>query len=71
MLIVHCVKQAWLRGILTSMGPTIYFQIKMCDGQFPDFGEYISFQLQTCTAFVLSAHCTGGCSSNIVIFNNF
>ena len=61
-----------LRGILSSKEPTIHFQIQMCDGQFPGFGEYIFLQLQTCTALVLSADCTeGSCSSNILIFNNY
>ena len=67
--------QILLLGILSSMEPTICFQIlyRCCDDDnFPGFGKYIFPQLQTCTALVLSADRTeGSCSSNIVIFNNF
>ena len=59
-------------GVLSRMEPTIYFQMQICVGQSPGFGEYIFPRLHACAALVLSADCTeGSCSSTRVIFNNF
>ena len=62
-----------LLRIVSTLEPTIHFQISRCyDGHFPDFGKYISPQLQICTTLVLSADCTESSTSyNIVIFNKF
>ena len=59
-------------GFFLAWNPYLFSDKRCCDGHFPGFGKYIFFQLQTCTALVLSADCTeSSCSSNIVIFNNF
>ena len=64
--------QILLLGILSSMEPTIYFQIIDAVGHFPGFDKYIFLQRQTCTALVVSADCTKcSCSRNILTFNNF